>query len=256
MWTDSHAHLDDPKFDADRDETIRRALQAGVDRIITVGTDLAGSREAVRIASKHSRNIWPVVGFHPHEADRVDLSMVVRWLDELAREPRVVALGETGLDFHKQYAAPDNQRRLFETHLEAARQRALPAVIHCRNAHAEVLEILRRDPPPRRGVIHCFSGNAEEAQAYLELGFVLSISGTITYPNAGALREVVRRLPPERLLVETDCPYLAPQNHRGARNEPAYVAHTGACVAELLGMTAEAFAERATQTARELFELP
>jgi TatD DNase family protein len=252
VWIDSHAHLDDAQFDADREATLARARAAGVGPIVTVGTDEAGSRAAVALAAGHD-DLWAAVGCHPHEADRVDPDAAGGWLAALGADPKVVAVGETGLDFYKKFASVENQRRLFETHLSAARALAKPVVIHCRDAHAEVRAILARAAPPRRGVIHCFSGSADDARAYLELGFVLSIAGPVTYPSAGALREAIRGLPPGRLLVETDCPYLAPQERRGRRNEPANAALTGAFVAGLLGLAPEAFAETSSAAAREVF---
>lgn len=255
LWTDSHAHLDDAQFDADRAAAVERARAAGVTRIVTVGTDRASSEAALALADAHE-GMAAAVGCHPHEADRVDAAETLAWLTELGRRPRCVALGETGLDYYKNRSSPENQRRLFAAHLSAARAVDKPVVIHCRDAHADVRAVLRADAPPRRGVIHCFSGSADDARDYLEMGFVLSIAGPVTYPSSAAFREVVRALPPDRLLVETDCPYLAPQERRGRRNEPANVALTGAFVAGLLGLTPADFAERSTRAAREVFGLP
>jgi TatD DNase family protein len=255
MLTDSHAHLDDPAFDADRDQLVPRASAAGVTSIITVGTSFEGSRRACDLAERND-GVWASVGCHPHEADRVANDPGFSQLRDLASRPHVVAIGETGLDYAKNFSSPDNQKALFRRHLRLAADAHLPVVIHCRDAHEDVRAILKEELPlPIRGVIHCFSGNARDAEAYLEMGFVLSIAGPVTFANAIGLREAVRGVPMERLLVETDCPYLTPVPHRGKRNEPAYVRHTAEAVAALFGVPLATFAEASTRTARELFRL-
>jgi TatD DNase family protein len=253
MLTDSHAHLDDPAFDADRDQLVPRARAAGVTRIVTVGTDVEGSRRACDLAAAND-GVWAAIGCHPHEADKYgdDLS----GLRGLATRPKVVAIGETGLDYAKKFSSIDNQKKLFRAHLRLAAETRLAVVIHCRDAHDDVRAILREEvKPPVRGVIHCFSGNPRDAAAYLELGFVLSIAGPVTFANANGLREAVRAVPMDRLLVETDCPYLTPVPHRGKRNEPAFVRHTAEAVAAVHGVSLEAFAEASTRAAREVFQL-
>lgn len=250
MLTDSHAHLDDPAFDADRDQLVPRARAAGVTQIITVGTDVEGSRRACDLAAAND-GVWAAIGCHPHEADKYgsDLS----GLRDLAKRPKVVALGETGLDYAKKFSSIENQKKLFRAHLDLAHETGLPIVIHCRDAHGDVRAILGEHKV--RGVIHCFSGNAADAAAYLELGFVLSIAGPVTFSNAVGLRAAIKDVPLDRLLVETDCPYLTPVPHRGKRNEPAYVRHTAEAVAALRGVPLEHFAEASSRTARELFKL-
>jgi TatD DNase family protein len=250
MLTDSHAHLDDPAFDADRDQLVPRARAAGVTQIITVGTDVEGSRRACDLAAAND-GVWAAIGCHPHDADKYgsDLS----GLRDLAKRPKVVALGETGLDYAKKFSSIENQKKLFRAHLDLARETGLPIVIHCRDAHDDVRAILAEHQV--RGVIHCFSGNAGDAAAYLELGFVLSIAGPVTFANATGLRAAIKDVPLDRLLVETDCPYLTPVPHRGKRNEPAYVRHTAEAVAALRGVPLEQFAEASSRTARELFKL-
>lgn len=252
MLTDSHAHLDDPAFDKDRDQLVPRAREAGVTRIITVGTDVEGSKRACDIAAAND-GVWAAIGCHPHEADkyRDDVS----GLRELVRRPKVVAIGETGLDYAKKFSSIENQKKLFRAHLRLAAEFNLPIVIHCRDAHDDVRVILREEKSPGRGVIHCFSGHARDAAAYLEMGFVLSVAGPVTFTNANGLRAAIQDVPIDRLLVETDCPYLTPVPHRGKRNEPAYVRHTAEAVASLKDATYEAFAETSTRTARELFKL-
>jgi TatD DNase family protein len=253
MLTDSHAHLDDPAFDADRDQLVPRARAAGVTRIVTVGTDVEGSRRACDLAVANE-GVWAAIGCHPHEADKADMSLA--GLRELAERPKVVAIGETGLDYAKKFSSIDNQKRLFRAHLKLAVEIDRAIVIHCRDAHDDVRAILQEElKPGARGVIHCFSGNARDAAAYLELGFVLSIAGPVTFANATGLRAAIKDVPIDKLLVETDCPYLTPVPHRGKRNEPAFVRHTAEGVASVLGVTLEKFAEASTRTAHEVFRL-
>lgn len=200
--------------------------------------------------------MWAAAGCHPHEADTAAEPGVTEWLVDAARRPKVVAIGETGLDFYKDFARRENQRRLFLQHIDAARRTGLPIVIHCRDAHPEVIAILRGEmAAPIRGVVHCFSGTVEDARAYLDLGMVLSIAGPVTFPNAPKLRAVVEFVPVDRLVVETDAPYLAPQPVRGKRNEPAYVRHTADFVADLKKVPRDEFARQTTETARSVFSL-
>jgi len=250
VLVDSHAHLDDPAFDADREDVIVRARRSGVERIVTVGTDPASCAKAVAIAEAHD-GIHAALGCHPHEGDRFrddDLSA----LRSLAGSAKVVAIGETGLDYAKMFSSAENQKALFRRHLALARDLGKPVVIHCRDAHADARAILR-EAGAGRGVIHCFSGNADDAREYLAMGFHLSIAGPVTFANANALRETVRALPLERLLVETDCPLLTPAPHRGKRNEPSYVLYTAAAVAQAHGTTPARVAEATSRAAMELF---
>jgi TatD DNase family protein len=253
VLTDSHAHLDDPAFDADRDQLVPRARAAGVTRIVTVGTDVEGSKRACELAAAND-GVWAAIGCHPHEADKYadDLS----GLRDLVKRPKVVAIGETGLDYAKKFSSIENQKKLFRAHLRLAAETGLAIVIHCRDAHDDVRAILREEvKAPVRGVIHCFSGNAADAAAYLEMGFVLSIAGPVTFSNAIGLRASIRQVPIDRLLVETDCPYLTPVPHRGKRNEPAYVRHTAEALASHVGVSLEFFAKTSSQTAQEVFRL-
>jgi len=226
MLTDSHAHLDDPAFAPDLPDVLRRAREAGVGRIVTIGTSLESSRRARAIAEREP-DVWFAPGIHPHEADAPG---DVDALRELAGHPRAVAVGETGLDYFKTHASVPNQKALFVRQLEIAAEAGKPVTIHCRDAHPDCLAILRAHAP-LRGVIHCFTGDAAAVEGYLGLNFFLSIAGPVTYPNAKDLRETLRYIPLENLLVETDCPLLAPQAKRGTRNEPAYVAYTAAEIA-------------------------
>lgn len=254
MLVDTHAHLDDPKFENDVDGAVSRAAAAGVTTIVTVGTDRASTEKAIALAYRFS-NVCAAAGCHPHEADVVKPADVRAWLIDLGRDPRVVGIGETGLDTYKRFSSIENQRALFEAHIDAARELDKPIIVHCRDAHAETIEILERAKLPR-GVIHCFSGSADDARRYLAMGFTLSIAGPVTYPNAKLFQSIVRGLPLERLVVETDCPYLAPQPRRGQRNEPAFTRFTAEFIAQLHATTLESFAASSTRAARSLFNLP
>lgn len=250
MFVDSHAHLDDPAFAADLEAVLARAREAGVERIVTIGTDVASSRRASEIAAGREE-VWFAAGVHPHEADRPG---PVEELEEIVRRPRGVAIGEIGLDYYKNYSSVGNQRALFETQLGLAARLGLPVSIHCREAHEDAIAILRGAGV--RGVIHCFSGTAKDAEEYLALGFHLSIAGPVTYPNAVRLREVVRGIPLERLMIETDCPLLAPQPQRGRRNEPAYVQYAAWEIAGVLGKAREEVAAATSRNARAVFGIP
>ena len=248
MLVDSHAHLDDAAFAADLADVLDRARRNDVGRILTVGTDADSSCRAVGIAEREA-DVFAAAGIHPHEADRASSAEPLR---ETAAHPKTVAIGETGLDYAKRFSAPENQKKLFHGHLDLALELGKPVVIHCRDAHADAIEILR-SRGISRGVIHCFSGTAEDAREYLAMGFHLSIAGPVTYPNAAKLRETIRSIPLDRLMVETDCPLLAPQAYRGKRNEPAYVRYAAAEIAKAHGCPIEVVAERTTANARRLF---
>lgn len=246
------------EFDADRDEVIARAVAAGVGRIVTVGTDVDASLKAIALAEKYPQ-VYAAVGIHPHEADRATDADIVR-LEELAKQPRVVAIGETGLDFYRDYSSRERQYRVLRAQLELAARLGLPVIIHARQAEAEIMAVLAEwahrhsysDDKPR-GVIHCFSGSVNAAKKYIELGFYISFPGTVSYPNSRT-PQVVKSLPRNRILVETDCPFLTHQKHRGTRNEPAYVRLTAETLAEALGTTLEEFAAQTTENAMRLFK--
>lgn len=265
MLVDSHAHLDDRAFEGELDAVLQRARDAGVGRIVTIGTDLASSRRAQAIAEANA-DVWFSPGIHPHEADSFTLSEaggagrvegpgILDELKALAVHPRAVAVGETGLDYVKNYASVPNQKALFVRHLEIAREAGKPVSIHCREAHGDALGILRAHAP-LRGVIHCFSGGPGDVEGYLALDFLLSIAGPVTYPNARTLRDAVGRIPLESLLMETDCPLLAPQKRRGQRNEPAFVRYTAEEVARVKGVTVAELEEATAGNARRLFRWP
>ncbi|HTW50499.1 MAG TPA: TatD family hydrolase [Stellaceae bacterium] len=250
MLVDSHCHLDFPDFAPEREAVINRAFAAGIGTMLTICTRLDQFDEVRALAEAEPR-IWCSVGAHPHEAaDHADL--LAERLVALAAHPRVVGIGETGLDFHYDLSPRDVQERVFRAHIAASTASGLPLIIHAREADAEIAAILAAERPPP-GVLHCFTGGRALAEAALDLGFYISISGIVTFRNAEDLRGIVRDLPLHRLLVETDAPYLAPVPYRGKRNEPAFVAATAAFVAELKGIAAEEFAAVTTANFFHLF---
>ena len=252
---DTHAHLHFPDFAEDLTAVLARARDAGVRGIVTIGTDVETSRAAVAIASRES-DVWAAVGIHPHDAGEADDDALAE-IERLATAPRVVAIGEMGLDYFRDLSPRGAQGRCFQSQLALARRVGKPALIHCREAHADTLAALARADIGRiGGIMHCFSGDAAVARQCLELGLTISIAGPVTYPNARKLPEVVRLVPADRLVVETDCPYLPPQPYRGKRNEPAYVAITAARVAELRGESIEQLGPVMAANARRVFRLP
>lgn len=251
---DSHAHLDFPHFNADREEVLKRAREAGVTAIINVGTSQSSSRRSVELAGEDP-SLWAAVGIHPHYADSFPSSRIGQ-LASLAEQPRVVAIGETGLDYYRNLSSPASQAQLFRAHLQLARDLNKPLVIHTREAYPETLTILREEQlPEKRGVMHCFSAGREWARSFLELGFYLSIAGPVTYPRSHALRELLKEIPLERLLLETDAPYLSPQAYRGRRNEPAYIRSTYQRVALAMGIEPDLLARQVFANSRRLFGL-
>jgi TatD DNase family protein len=233
MLVDSHCHLDFADSAAEREAIISRARAAGVDTMLTISTRL-DEFDAVRVIAEAHAGIWCSVGVHPHEA-KDHAQLAPQKLVALAAHPKVVGIGETGLDFHYDLSPRDIQETVFRAHIAASCRTGLPLIIHAREADEEIIRILEEQRPPP-GVMHCFSSGRALADAALALGFYISISGIVTFRNAEELRAIVRDLPLERLLAETDAPYLAPVPYRGKRNEPAYVAVTAAAVAELKGI--------------------
>ena len=236
MLIDSHCHLDFDDLAADEAGVLARARTAGVGGMLTIGTRLDRFDKVRAIAERHA-NVWCSVGVHPHEAQEEGQRTPAR-LVEATRHPKVVGIGETGLDFFYEHSPRAEQAESFRTHIAAARETGLPVIVHTRDADAETAEILEQEYASGAftGLIHCFSSGPEVARRALALGFYISISGIVTFKAAEALRSIVRDLPLDRLLVETDAPYLAPVPRRGKTNEPAYVAHTAAKVAELKGV--------------------
>ncbi|MBN2579836.1 MAG: TatD family hydrolase [Pirellulales bacterium] len=254
---DTHAHLDQEDFDADRAAVVERARAAGVEKILCVGTSAASSAEAVRLADQFDA-VRAAVGIHPNSAAEASADDWRR-IEELLAHPRVVALGETGLDCYRDYTPWDVQEAFFERHLRLAQEHDLPVVIHCRDAAAETLVLLQAaaDRGPFRGVLHAFSGDPAFAGQCLALGLYVSFAGNVTYKNKKfeSLRAAAKVIPLDRLLVETDSPYLTPEPLRGKPkyNEPAHVVHTLACLAALRGVDAETLARQTTENAERLF---
>jgi len=244
---DSHAHLDDGRFDKDRAAIVARCFDDGIG-IVTIGADLLSSREAVRLASRH-RGIWATVGVHPHDAKTVTPDVLTE-LGQLASE--AAAVGEIGLDYYRDLSPRDVQRRAFAEQLELARQTNRPVVLHNRESTDDLLAILREAGDQHRGIVHSFLGDAGLAETFLDMGFHLGIGGPLTFPKNGVLRDAVCVIPLDRIVLETDCPYLTPVPYRGRRNEPAYVRYVAEQVAELKGICVE---EVARQTVQNTFDL-
>lgn len=253
---DTHAHLHFPEFGGDLDAVLERARQAGVATMVTIGTDRETNPAAVALAEQ-LEGVYASVGIHPHDAAAATGEDFAA-LERLARtSPKVVALGEMGLDFFRDLSPHDVQERVFRRQLGLARRLGKPVIVHCRDAHAETLAILTDERAGETGgVMHCFSGDVEVARRCLDLGLYISLAGPVTYKNARALPDVARFVPEDRLVVETDCPFLPPHPHRGRRNEPAYMALTAARVAELRGADPDALNAAMSRNAGRLFRLP
>jgi len=260
VWLDSHCHLVASEFDLDRAATLDRACAAGVDSFIAIGSGygIAGNARAVELAAADPR-VFATVGVHPHEAVEFD-DGARTLLDELLTRPRVVAVGECGLDYHYMNSEREVQRAVFAEQAASARSRGMPATIHVRgdepNAFEELLDIWQAETRGEvEGVLHCYTGTLEFARRAIEVGFYISFSGILTFKNDRGLREVAKALPLERLMVETDAPLLAPEGFRGRRNEPAHVARVGEVLAALREMPAEEVARATSENARTLFRL-
>ena len=255
-WIDTHCHLDEDAFTQDCAESISRAVDAGVVAMVAVGITLQSCRRVIELADRFPA-VFATVGLHPNyvsTAGPQDWDQIVA----LAKSPKVVGLGETGLDQYWDHSPLDLQVEYFDRHLELSRNLGLPFVVHCRDAEADVVAQLRRHAQqgPLNGVMHSFCGSSETAAACLEMGMYLSIGGMVTFKKNETLRQVAATIPTDRLLIETDAPYLAPTPFRGKRNEPAHVRLTAACLAEIRGVTKEEIAGATTANARQLFRLP
>ncbi|MBM3738789.1 MAG: TatD family deoxyribonuclease [Acidobacteria bacterium] len=250
---DSHCHLDDGRFNSDREAVIGRALEAGVEAMVTIGTgdgppDLEA---AIRIADRHPE-VWATVGVHPHDAAKSADGTMAR-IEELARHPKVVAIGEIGLDYHYDFSPRDRQKAVFGEQLDIANRLGLPIVIHTREAWDDTLAIIEALwSPAAGGIMHCFSGGPQEAARCVAMGFHISFAGIVTYPKAVEIQHAAAGVPLDRLLIETDAPYLAPVPHRGKRNEPAFVSHTAEWVAALRGLAVETVARTTAENWRRL----
>ena len=253
MLVDSHCHLDFDAFQEDFDDVLGRAATAGVGAMVTICTRLTKFPEVHAIAAAHD-HIWCSVGVHPHEAAEEGVSDPAA-LIERAAEPRVVGIGETGLDFYYEHSPRKAQETSFRAHIEAARQTGLPLIVHARDADVETMQILREEHEkgPYPGVIHCFTASRQLADAAIDLGLYVSFSGILTFKNATAIQDTAAALPLDRVLVETDAPYLAPAPNRGKRNEPSFVAHTAGFLAGLRNETPEAIADITTDNFFRLF---
>lgn len=247
MWTDTHCHLEDDRMDLGTDATVRAALEAGVSTMVTIGCDADTSRAAIAVASRHNQ-VWATVGLHPHEAQHGTAQLL-----PLIAEPRVVAIGECGLDYYYEHSDRASQRTAFAEQIALAHQHGLSLVVHTRDAWDETLDILDTEGVPANTVMHCFSGGPAEATLCLDRGMFLSFSGIVTFKNAADLREAALLCPEDRLLVETDSPYLAPVPHRGKQNQPAFVAVVGNAIAKLRGVAPEHLAAATSTNARRAF---
>lgn len=257
MLVDSHAHIDARVYEKDRDKVVARAEEAGVRFIINASSDLESSRASLKLAQQYA-GVFVALGFHPHNAARMgdgDLDIMT----QLSQEPKVVAIGEIGLDFYRNLSPREAQIEAFKRQLELAETLGLPVIIHSRNADEEVFAILAewagRQKSQHLGVLHCFSGNKKLAERYIALGFFISIAGPVTYPSSNAA-QIVSDIPLDRLLIETDCPYLAPLPYRGKRNEPAYVSFVADKIGQIRGLSPGVVAENTAQNAVRLFRLP
>jgi TatD DNase family protein len=260
QFIDSHCHIDGPEYDADRDEVIARALEAGVKTMLNVGTGDPHSgafERAVELAEKHEE-IYAAVGVHPHDAKLFDDAAEQQLSDLVKGSKRVIAWGEIGLDYHYDHSPRHVQGTVFQRQLKLARELNLPVIIHSREADEDTVSILRAElsGSERAGVLHCFGGSLQMARAAIDLGFYVSFAGNLTFKKAEDLREIARQLPLERLMVETDCPYLTPVPFRGKRNEPARVVETAACLATLQGVEASEVARITSENFVRLFGVP
>jgi TatD DNase family protein len=259
MISDSHAHLDMPRFDADRDDVVRRAQDAGLELIVTIGTLTPDTRsmELTLALAERYPFVYAGLGVHPHDARLADEELW-RKLEAAASHPKMVLWGEIGLDYYYDHSPRDIQRQAFRRQLRLAAERGLPVSIHCRDAWPDLVEILREEwrHGSRSGILHSFTGDVSQALLCTDIGFLISFSGMVSFRNAGALREVARGLAPEKVLVETDCPYLAPTPHRGKRNEPAFVVDVGRALAAAMDLEYETLAKQTTDNLRRLIRVP
>jgi len=253
IFIDTHTHLDFDRFDGDRDDVIRRAHEANVAMMITIGVDYQTSLAAIKIAEQH-HNIYAAIGVHPHDAANMTDEHFEE-LRELSAHPKVVAIGEVGLDYHYDYSPRDVQRRVLRRFLDLSANTQLPLIIHTREADEDILAVIsEKGHGVRHGVFHCFSGDERMAQKVLDLGFHISFTGTVTFKNSDSLN-VAKRVPMDRLMIETDCPFLAPVPKRGKRNEPAFVVHVAKKIAEARQMPVDEFARMTTLNAMRFFNL-
>jgi TatD DNase family protein len=253
MFIDSHAHLDDERFDEDREILIESLKENNIDLVFNIGADIKSSKASVQLAKKFE-NIYAVVGVHPHDAKDVEEDYL-DILRELSKEEKVVAIGEIGLDYYYDNSPRDIQKKVFKEQLDLAKELDLPVVIHTRDAAQETFDILKEaaEGGKLRGIMHCYSGSVEMAMEYIKLGFYISLGGPVTFKNSKVAKEVAKAIPLDRLLIETDCPYLTPEPYRGKRNEPKYVKYTAEAIAELRGISVEEVAKATSENAKTIF---
>ena len=255
LLVDTHLHLDMKPFDQDRQQVLERALECGIGCMITIGIDLPSSVKALQLARQYDF-VYSSIGYHPHHASDME-TQALKELSRLVSEPKIVAWGEIGLDFFHRHSPPETQKKVFRRQLEMAVDFDLPVIIHVRDAHEEMLDILIKTGKGRhKGVIHCFSGDYALAMVLIDMGYYISIPGIVTYKNAFQIQDVATRIPLENLLLETDAPYLAPVPKRGKRNEPSFVTYTAKKVAQLRGITVQEVSRQTTDNAKTLFSLP
>ncbi|MDR1695305.1 MAG: TatD family hydrolase [Endomicrobium sp.] len=253
MIIDTHVHLSDAKFDADRDETVKRAFDSGVTVLFEISCDPLEWDKALEFSKRD--NVYISFGIHPHEAEKAKEEDFFK-LESLIDGKKTIAVGEIGLDYHYDFSPRHIQREVFIRQLGIAAKHNKPVIIHCRSAYEEMITLLKKYENPPKGVIHCFSGTIDEAKVFAEMGFLLGICGPVTYPKSDKLKQVASEIPIEKLLIETDCPYLAPQKYRGQRNEPAYVTEVLRQTAELKNISFEEAARITANNAKELFLQP
>jgi TatD DNase family protein len=255
MLIDSHAHLEMPEFDQDRDEVIQRAKKQGIGYIITIGIQIPEAEKAIALTETYDW-IYAAIGIHPHYAQEIGENTYEK-LESLASHPKVIAFGEIGLDFFRNLSPREVQLRRFRELIHIGKKLKLPLIIHDRNAHRETLTILEEENGFKGGgVIHCFSGDYDMAKKCVDRGFSISVPGTVTFKNATGLQDVVKKLPLDTMIVETDAPFLAPFPFRGKRNEPAYVMYTAKKIGELKNRSFEEVAQQTTENIRNLFNIP
>jgi len=253
MLADTHAHLQWTSFDRDREKVLIRATEARVDYIVNIGFDVDGSIKGVKLAEQHD-GLYATVGIHPHKAIELDQN-VLNKLRELSENPKVVAIGEIGLDYYRNLSPREVQKKAFESQLFLAKELELPVVIHDREAHSDILKIILRFKGKIRGIMHCFSGSKEMAEQCIKAGFLVSFAGNVTYPNAHKLHEIAKWIDLRKILLETDSPWLAPQDMRGKRNEPSFLPLIAKKIVSLKGICLDDLAAATTKNAEEIFKL-
>jgi len=255
MFIDSHAHLDDPRFNLDRQALIRTLKDNKIDLVINVGADEKSSRTTLDLANNHE-NIYAVVGVHPHSAKDLEKSGLEPII-QMAKEKKVIAIGEIGLDYYYDNSPRDIQMKWFKKQLDLAIDLNLPVVIHSRDADKDTFDTIKEavDKGGLRGIMHCYSGSVEMAREYMKIGFYISLGGPVTFKNARVPKAVAKEIPLDRLLIETDCPYLTPEPYRGKRNEPMFVRYVANAIAELRGLSIEEIAKVTTENTKRLFDL-